>query len=500
MRKILVLHPFLFAAFPILALYANNMGELSFSETLVPLAVALGSASLLLLLSWLVFRDIRRAGLIVSVFLMLFFISGYVRYYVLNTLNLPGVANWLLPTFFLGILGAGLYLSARARLNLRNWTTILNVTAVALVLVSSINLGVYEIRRHDSNPAHGTPAMPLELDKPDVPPDIYYIILDGYARADYLMEAHDYDNGAFTDYLSDRGFLVASDSRSNYAVTHLSLASSLNMEYIQVLVSQATLASQDLKSLAKLVENNRVANILKSVGYQYISFNTWCDPTRHSSQADLSIDVSGKSLTPFQRTLVETSLAGLVWHDTSYYGEHVIRSFDKLAEMPSIEGPKFVFAHIICPHWPFVFDADGRRIEPVDWRHDTDRVKKWLDQITFVNKKLEIMVDEILESSAAPPIIILQGDHGPRGDIVGYRGDRYDPTEATVQDAMEILNAYYLPERGKAALYESISPINTFRVILNLYFGAHLELLSDESYYSDSWDRPLSLVNVTDKL
>jgi len=65
---------------------------------------------------------------------------------------------------------------------------------------------------------------------------------------------------------------------------------------------------------------------------------------------------------------------------------------------------------------------------------------------------------------------------------------------------MEILNAYYLPERGKAALYESISPINTFRVILNLYFGAHLELLSDESYYSDSWDRPLSLVNVTDKL
>ena len=63
--------------------------------------------------------------------------------------------------------------------------------------------------------AHPRAAPPLTADS-DERPDIYYIILDGYARQDTLKEFYKYDNSAFMDGLAARGFYVAAESRSNY--------------------------------------------------------------------------------------------------------------------------------------------------------------------------------------------------------------------------------------------------------------------------------------------
>lgn len=49
---------------------------------------------------------------------------------------------------------------------------------------------------------------------------------------------------------------------------------------------------------------------------------------------------------------------------------------------------------------------------------------------------------------------------------------------------MAILNAYYLPGADPASLYAAISPVNTFRVIFNQYFGGNYPMLEDVSYYS----------------
>jgi hypothetical protein len=49
---------------------------------------------------------------------------------------------------------------------------------------------------------------------------------------------------------------------------------------------------------------------------------------------------------------------------------------------------------------------------------------------------------------------------------------------------MGILNAYYFPE-AKPNLYPSITPVNSFRLLFDTYFGADYKLLDDVSYYSD---------------
>jgi hypothetical protein len=63
-------------------------------------------------------------------------------------------------------------------------------------------------------------------------------------------------------------------------------------------------------------------------------------------------------------------------------------------------------------------------------------------------------------------VIIIQGDHALAG----------------AKDRFGILNAYYLPGINKDILYPTISPVNSFRIVFNQYFGAKLPLLPDRSY------------------
>jgi hypothetical protein len=85
------------------------------------------------------------------------------------------------------------------------------------------------------------------------------------------------------------------------------------------------------------------------------------------------------------------------------------------------------------------------------------------------------IISQIIEKSDTPPVIIIQGDHGSVIESPKRR--------------MSILNAYYLPKEGDTQLFESISPVNTFRVIFNTYFGGKLPLLEDNAFYS-IYDHP----------
>lgn len=54
---------------------------------------------------------------------------------------------------------------------------------------------------------------------------------------------------------------------------------------------------------------------------------------------------------------------------------------------------------------------------------------------------------------------------------------------------MGILNAYFFAEGLEGSIPESISPVHSFRLVLNRVLDDNLELLPDRSFYSSPTDR-----------
>lgn len=93
----------------------------------------------------------------------------------------------------------------------------------------------------------------------------------------------------------------------------------------------------------------------------------------------------------------------------------------------------------------------------------------YTNQVTYINKRVEEAIYTIINGSKIPPVIIIQGDHGPWMQSDNKR--------------FWILNAYYLPGYIDQ-LYPTISPVNSFRIVLNDFLGTDYPMLADKSYFS----------------
>ena len=75
-----------------------------------------------------------------------------------------------------------------------------------------------------------------------------------------------------------------------------------------------------------------------------------------------------------------------------------------------------------------------------------------------------------------------------------------EASEEELREKMGILNAYYLPGVDSSLLYPSITPVNSFRLAFDLYFGTHLGLLPDVSYTYVDYNHPYQFLDVTNRV
>ncbi len=503
MKKTIIIHPFLFALFPVVFLYSYNIAQLTFSKILLPAAIILGFTIMTLPVLWIILKkDWKKAGIINTIFLILFFSYGRV-YEAIKTWQIGdfviGRHRYLMIVWAITFIMV-IYLTIRTRKNLGSLTNILNVIAIVLILFSLINIGIYKIKTSNIEKDNiiNVQEENYGIEDLDTYPDIYYIILDGYASSSSLKQFYDYDNNEFTDYLTEKGFYIAKESTSNYPNSFLSLASSLNMEYINYLSDDIGVESEDRTMVYQMIENNKVMSFLKSRGYKFIHFSSGWGPTNYNQYADLNVEISQSKWDEFKTLLVQTTLLDAFekkfFRDTGR--RRIINTFDNLSDIYKVKGRKFIFSHIVCPHPPYLFDENGESVPEVDFDMNDwgwEQKEYYLNQLIYINKEIKKLVDEILLKSEVPPIIILQADHGPHNTFIE---GRY-PTDDMFKEGMRIFNAYYLPSVGDELLYDSITPVNTFRLIFNSYFDADFELLADRSYYSFYFE-PYRFIELTD--
>lgn len=516
----LVLHPLLFAAAPILSLVASNLHEISPTSglrSLVGLIVAAGFG-LVLLQRWV--PEKQRAAMVASLFLLLFFSYGHV-YYGLVTQSTRGlffrlglVGNHLaLVTAWLGFFIAGVWMTLRVNMRLEMLTRVMNLMAVASMIVPLVQLVHFEIRyRQPIDPIEGINAAIEDVEqKNDSRPDIYYIVLDGYGRDDVLKELYAFDNAPFLSFLEQRGFQVLRESRSNYVQTSLSLASSLNANYLQDVLPRT--GSDDPRlTLARMIRDSAVLDFIEQQGYKIVTFASGYRPTELRN-ADRFIADSGWAVNPLEGLLLETSAFAVYQHQARKthlpqyypgYASHrglVSFTLEKLPETVALPGPKFVFAHIVIPHPPYVFDEAGEFV-PQHYRFsfmdgdafqgtDEEYIRGYRQQLTYLNQRLEAIITMLLARSGDPPIVILQGDHGP-----GLQLSYQSVSESNLEERLGILNAVFLPFDMRVDLEGDSTPVNTFRYLFNNVFGTEFPRLPDRSYYS-TWSEPLDFISYT---
>jgi hypothetical protein len=493
-RKI-PLHPLLLAVAPILALYATNIREIEIGSIIRSIGFSVLFAGVIYLLAKILFGRFHIEAFIPSILLVVFFSYGHIQK---TALTIPWIGSIVGRSVFLipvitAIVAIAIILIIRNKQRIADINTAFNIFAMIMVVIPLLQSGYFEVNKSISKKQNISSNEALIASTTNKP-DIYYIILDSYTRQDELLNRYHFDNSAFIQNLRNMGFYVADCTLSNYSFTPGSIGSSLNMDYLYNITSELP-NSRNNGLLYDLVPNNRVRHSLKENGYNIVAFDTdydwinWTDADVYYGNP--SVYLTDPFFYPFETLLIDTTfLRVLEKHDilsikgvrnvppVNYVQAHVKKTMNVLSNLKttaSLKSPKFVYAHLIVPHAPYIFNPDGTANWDNYYDEHTGKIganvnipEGYVNNIQFINNQMDVIIKSLLDNSDPDPIIIIQGDHAMNQD------NRYP-----------ILNAYYFPDKNYQLLYPTISPVNSFRVVFDKYFGANLPLVKDISLTSD---------------
>ncbi|MBU1109372.1 MAG: LTA synthase family protein [Candidatus Riflebacteria bacterium] len=252
---------------------------------------------------------------------------------------------------------------------------------------------------------------------------------------------------------------------------------------------------QGVSPLIDLISDNLVLKELKKMGYRTTAFSSGYMATEmRKFDGYISDDWICREV--FNVITKQTILAACNLGDWSLARVQAIAHRDAiksvLSQLPFVAKsvkPAFVFAHILCPHAPFIFSKDGSNVDLpyfdysdgvylrqyIDLEHYR---KRYVDQLIYLNSLVKDCVSKLIEDKSRKKVIIIQGDHGPASDV-----DYFSQERSNLVERMSILNAIYLPEGNYDGLKQTQSPVNNFRAVFKNSLHFDVDLLPDRSYY-----------------
>ena len=501
----------LLGVFPILHLYSVNIGLVIDHEVATSLVGMLAVTAIAFVLTNSLVHDRHITALMLAIASICFSFSGHIYIMVF----MPGsLFVWTL----LIMTAAGFLIAITYRIGAGkscvHVTRTLNLISMALLISPTIAVvsghiymssfaqisasnDISPVARHRSRKVNDSPTRP----------DIYYIIPDSYPSDDWLQEAMNYDNSAFTNALLDRGFVIAEDAQSNYGATLTSLASVLNMQYYDKNPSQIN----DLDYLRLAIAESEVARQLQKLGYTYLHLlsglllpSSIADLNRDYAPAgpiDIEVDQSNFSAATlfhqqagirrlldrgslykqsFISLYVDTTWLRVVksqldklFHTDEfmpyhvYAGERFLATVDDVESFASLPEATFAIVHLLKPHFPVVFNESGDTIPALIQPNP----QQYFEELRFVNSRFLQLFDTILENSPNPPVVIFQADHGSTYGYPNRADKRYIHFDTYA--------AYYLPDGYALDFPRPYTLINSFPLILNEVFATDYELQED---------------------
>ncbi|MGH2619111.1 MAG: hypothetical protein ACRDHG_00890, partial [Anaerolineales bacterium] len=305
------IHPLWMGLYPVVTLLAANLGQVKVSLGLRAALVSTTLALALALLSWVLVRSWERAAVLATGGLFLFYSYGHV-YNALHSLD-PGLGRhrYLVPLF--GLLALGLYWWVRRKPSkYTTLTPLLNgglALALAVPLIRMLFFRGFALEQGVE--IEGLQDTQLSYSGVWPPPDIYYLLLDAYTRADTLIETYDYDNHEFIETLESLGFYVAECGQSNYSQTELSLSATLNATYLDALIDPSREGEQSRAQLWPWLRHTQARALLEQLGYSTVAVETGYYWTEWEDADDYRAPQRGwlAGMSAFEATLLRSTAA-----------------------------------------------------------------------------------------------------------------------------------------------------------------------------------------------
>jgi hypothetical protein len=480
------LHPLLFAAFAVLFLYAANLHEVLPVDAALPLARNVAGAALVLAVLSLVFRSVARGAIVATAIVVAFVAFGHVATVATGS----GLDDRLQLVAWGVVVAAAVVYAIRARASLPRVTSGLNVVAGLLVISSLVTILPYELSRAGRGSSGLVSEVQAAVSSTGRQRDIYFLIFDRYGSADAIQRRFGITSDLY-DWLRGKGFHVPASSHANYRATDFSLAATLNMRFLDDLTRDVGPDTGDRTPARALIQDHEVGRFLQARGYRYYQLGSWFGPTHHVEIADENIALGETS--EFESVLNETTIAPAIERvfggssgDASAQqqsfrdrvSEGTLLELRQLRRVSTAPGPKFVFAHILLPHDPYVFHADGSIIPEAESRA-TDEKELYAGQLAFANARIREIVGYLLSGPEEDrPVVVIEGDEGPlacRNVDCPSTGAEY------LRIRLGNLVAMYLPGVD-VDVPDTFTSVNTFRLVFSNYFGADLPPLPDHSF------------------
>jgi hypothetical protein len=498
----------LFAAYAVLFLWTQNLGEVDRGQVLIPLLLLVGGAGLLTVMLSLILHDRRRGAIVATPIVVGLAMYGH-AVNIARPLGVPAIAH---QAAWIALVLVAIVASVRLP---DRWIdavdTALARVGALLVVVTLVVIVPFEVQSLASRPTADGGAI-LAAATTATKRDVYWLTFDRYGSDRSLKLAYDIDND-LTPWLEERGFEILGDSHANYIRTVMSMSTTVQMSHLDGIAGRKGAASRDLGPVIEGLQDAPVARQFKALGYRYLHVGVHHDPTRSDRGADVNLNHS-VSAVDFIDALYDASAGPAIARRLRLEGgdadrerqfEYNTYALDALEGLRDEAGPKFVMGHILLPHPPSVFDRDGSYLDTADTA-GMSSIERYQRQLDFTNRRIREIVGPLLALPAdRRPIIILQADEGPYPASYGrLRKSSTDWAASASGDDLEIkfgvLNAWYLPGGEDLDLEPSMSLINTFPTLFARYFGLDYAPLPDRVYSSHDWFHPYDLSDITDRL
>ena len=487
LAKQYILHPFLVIIYFIFHYLITFEGVINWYELLgIFFTLFLGYFIAKLIIQKIIL-DKFNASYLLSFVLVFFLFYEDIHYTVSLLLSFQIRNRYFLPIILSATLLFLLFLLRSKRIYRLN--LFLNILIIVYLI---IDLTSYTVLKFESKSFTENQKLTTKLNVEHLP-NVFLLLIDGYGNNNNLERYYHFNNNKFIDSLNKIGFHVVQNAKSNYCFTVLTMSSMLNLRY------HTPQQRNFMPEIMELIKKNIVTELLEQRGYEINNLSIF-NIQNFNAKYGLKIWTNRSSL-PFYY-LTKTSI--FVFLTQKEKGEGLSRElkvFQAVDSLCSVENqkPKFVYAHVLLPHVPFYLDDLGHYQQKIDDRNPSlssikDLVDKdpnnntmgsseadsllkidYISHIKYTNKKCLETITNILKYGKRPSIIILMSDHGSRMLTNPI------PHSEAVKERYDNFCAIYYPNKDYSKLYDSITPINVMRQVLNKSINTKYYNLKDIS-------------------